>query len=296
VAVAVAGSAGCGRLGFETRAGAGADGGVDAPGDAFGTCDPGAAFGIPVPIVELNSATAEGTLRLLPDERSGYLWSDRLPGERELFYVTRAELAAPFTITHLPDLGAPAGELDPTIASDGSLLVFRRSGPGDDLWMATPTSPTSFTAPVALTALNTAAIDTQPYLQPGGNELLFSSARGGSTGEGDLYRSIRSGTTFSPPTRIAELATADDEGDPVLTADGLTIYFRSTRPAAFAGHNIYVATRPSTADPFGPAVLVDNVNSEGDDGASWLSADGCRLYLSSDRSGNNDIFVATRGD
>jgi len=41
-------------------------------------------------------------------------------------------------------------------------------------------------------------------------------------------------------------------------------------------------------------VLVENVNSAGDDGPSWLSPDGCRMYISSDRAGTNDVFVAQR--
>lgn len=115
------------------------------------------------------------------------------------------------------------------------------------------------------------------------------------TGNEDLYRSIRTGTSFSAPVLVAELSTQSSQGDPVITADGLTLYFRSDRPAGFASFNIYVAMRPTLGDPFGPAVLALNVNGPGAEGASWSSPDGCRLYLTSDRAGTNDIYVATRG-
>jgi hypothetical protein len=31
-----------------------------------------------------------------------------------------------------------------------------------------------------------------------------------------------------------------------------------------------------------------------DEGPSWISPDGCRMYISSNRAGNNDIYVAAR--
>ncbi len=81
----------------------------------------------------------------------------------------------------------------------------------------------------------------------------------------------------------------------MLSEDGRTLYFRSDRPSAMGGFNVFVATRPTIAAAFGAPVFVPNVNAAGDDGPSFISPDGCRIYLSSDRLGNNDIFVATRG-
>jgi Tol biopolymer transport system component len=180
--------------------------------------------------------------------------------------------------------------LDPTTSPDGSLLVFRHNMPGDDLYEASRVTPATFASPVAITNLNSAST-VQPLLPLEGNEMVFSSSR---TGGGDLYRTIRTGTTFSTPTQVTELSTANDEHDPVLAPDGLTLYFRSGRPASPGGYNIYVATRPTMSDPFGAAQLVPNVNSDADDGQSWISPDGCRLYISSARAGTNDIYVAMR--
>jgi hypothetical protein len=73
------------------------------------------------------------------------------------------------------------------------------------------------------------------------------------------------------------------------------LYFRSNRPALIGGENIYMTTRTTAAATFGAPTLVENVNGPTDDGASALSADGCRMYISSDRAGTNDIYVAARG-
>gem|GEM_PF-5024695 len=58
-------------------------------------------------------------------------------------------------------------------------------------------------------------------------------------------------------------------GDPVVTEDGLTIFFRSNHNG---GYDIYTATRATTLDVFGPATLVPNVSaSVSSDGPSWIS-------------------------
>src|SRR5688572_2194845 len=115
---------GCGRLEFDPRFGSDPDGGLDstvqppAPDADAGACDPTAPFGAPVPIAELNSNEAEGTLRLMPDELSGYFWRGSPPNQNILL-ATRPDLATPFTIAPVQGLETGTSELDPTISSDG---------------------------------------------------------------------------------------------------------------------------------------------------------------------------------
>ncbi len=290
-------AAGCGRLNFDDArrgdAGDGTDGSDGADG-ATAVCVPGAPFGTPVPITELNTPFLDGTLRLAPDELTGYFWSRRVGGLSRIYYASRPALDQPFTITPVAGLNATGNDLDPTLATDGSVLVFRHNMPGDELWTARRVDAITFASPLAMTNLNLASAETQPYLQDTGGALVFSSDRNGGTF--DLWHSTRSGTTFGTPIRMFELdAGGSAEGDPVLSSDGLTIYFRSDRPSPIGAFDIYVATRPTTAVSFGTPTLVPNVNSPADDGPSYISANDCRLYISSDRDGNNDIFVATRG-
>ena len=284
--------AACGRLGFDGRSGP--SGGDDTAPDAeqiiaAPRCDPTADFGAPAAITELNDPTSDdGELRLLPDERSGYFWSYRA-GEGNIYLATRDTLASPFAIQRVDGL-AYTNELDPT--SDGSIMLFRRSDAGDDLWLATQIEPSQFAASIPVTTLNSPSSDAQPFLQADGSAVYFSSDR---TGNGDLYRASRDGVSFSTPALIDELSTPDIEGDPVVSADGRTLLFRSDRAATLGGANIYVATRASDSERFGAPTLVANINSDADEGPSWMSADGCRLYLWSTRYGTSDLFVATRG-
>ncbi len=284
--------AGCGRVGFAERA----DGDADTAGSG---CDLAQPFGPPVAIASLDPDRGlEGTLRLLPDELEGYYWSDRgnVGNETRLFRVTRATLGAPFTAVGLPALDSTSGgvsEFDPTPSSEDQVIVFRRTGTGigDALFVATAAGA-SYTGVRELTELHTGAGEIQPFLQVGGDELYFSSRR---TGQGDIYRATRTGTTFAGLTQVAAVsdATAED-GDPVISADGLALYFRSDRPADNAGFNIWMASRAAPGDVFGAPVQVPAVSSAGAEGPSWLSVDGCRLYLSSDRSGTNEPYVASR--
>jgi hypothetical protein len=290
--------AGCGRWGFdEARTGSALDAAVDAADPPEG-CDPMAPFGVPVAIPELSDPTvADGTLRLAPDELTGYFWSRRTTAgvSSRIFFVARPDVASPFTAQEVTGLNTTGNVLDPTMPTTGAkVLVFRHNTPGDDVWIATAVTDTDFTGAAPIASLNSTSTDAQPFVRPGSDELVYQSKR---TGNGDLYRATRTGDiTFSAPMLIAELATTSEESDPMLSTDGLALYFRSDAPAgALAGHNIYVSTRPDTAAPWGTPVLVPNVNTALDDGPSALSADGCRLYISSDRLGTNDVFVAMRG-
>jgi Tol biopolymer transport system component len=291
--LAIVAIAGCGRLDFEdlpdARAGSGAS---DATGaDATAACSLASPFGAPVPIAELNDpGVDDGSFRLLPDELTGYFWSYR-GGVGNIYVATRPDRASRFSV-RLVDGVSYTNELDPAISPDGSMLMFRRSDAGDDLWLASRIEDASFAAAIPLTPLNSPASDAQPFFQLAGDDVYFASDR---TGAGDIYHATRSGVLFSTPALVDELATPAAEGDPVISADGLALFFRSDGAAPLAGSNVYVATRASTTDRFGAPSLVDAVSSNADEGPTWLSADGCRLYLWSDRVGTADIYVATRG-
>jgi hypothetical protein len=292
--------AACGRIRFEDRAATGDAAPASVP-DAAGTCDPAAPFGTPVELTSLDPDDGiEGTLRLLPDELTGYYWSSRgrgSNGKTFLYRVTRADLASPFAaapVTSLNDVAAGVNELDPSPAADDTLLLFRRSGTGfgDEIFMALG-SGGAYGSGALVAALHSNSGETQPFIQLGGDEVWFQSLRSGS---GDLYRATRTGSAFSGVMLVSEVSDGSaEDGDPVITPDGLTLYFRSDRPGIGSGFNVWTASRASTGDAFGAPVELAGVNSDLNEGPSWISPDGCRLYVSSDRSGTNEVYVATRG-
>jgi hypothetical protein len=104
---------------------------------------------------------------------------------------------------------------------------------------------------------------------------------------------------WSEPTRVVELSSSDSDDDPSLTADQLEIYFDSGRfTTGGAGGDVWVATRTSTSEPFGPPVVIDPFVSGFDDTTGDLSPDGLRIYVASNRvsTADRDVFVSSRAN
>ncbi|MBP6629972.1 MAG: PD40 domain-containing protein [Kofleriaceae bacterium] len=284
---------GCGRVDFALA-------GMERVGDAPTAGDDGAgpdgalagctgAFADPMLIPELVSGQSEATFRLTADELTGVLWSTR-GGVIDLYLAERPDRATPFALSALTTLNSTANEFDPSIAADGSLIVFASGRPGGDGGLdlyESIVNNNSFAAPVRLATLGSSADDHQPYLR-GLGELYFVSTR---TGLPRIYRATRTGPgAYQAPTLVSEIGGAE-ESDPVPTADGLTLYWSSTR-GGDAG-NVYRATRASLSDPFADVVELGGLTSTSIDAPSWISVDGCRLYMSSDRSGQPHVYLAT---
>ena len=100
------------------------------------------------------------------------------------------------------------------------------------------------------------------------------------------------------PLKNVNLPTSYD-ASPVVSRDGLSLYFSSSRPApvGLGATNIWVATRTSRGVPFNSPVIVANVNSPAEEYPGFISGDGCRLYMSSTRAGGRggqDLYVASK--
>ena len=104
--------------------------------------------------------------------------------------------------------------------------------------------------------------------------------------------------TFGTPTNLGPTVNSSAEDwTPSISADGLELYFCSTRPGGYGGYDIWVTRRATTDDPWGtPVNLGSTVNGSADD-AGRISADGLTFYLSSNRPGGYgdwDNWVTTR--
>ena len=103
---------------------------------------------------------------------------------------------------------------------------------------------------------------------------------------------------FGTPTEVPNVNTLYRDYNPCISADGLSLYFCSTRPGGVGGTDIWVTTRETTEDPWDtPVNLGPTINSPVGDGDASISSDGLSLYFSSMRSsgyGNGDLWVTTR--
>ncbi len=195
---------------------------------------------------------------------------------------------------NLTEINTALDENGGAISADGLELYFgsnRAGGAGDyDLYVTKRSAfGMPFGAPINLTAVNSAVYDDNPYLEPDGLTLWWQ--RGSR-----LVRSVRSDrtATWLPPLVVAELdpGASDDQG-PTLTADGLTLYFSSTRNLGPA--EIFRATRPSLTAPFGAPVLEATASSNTFDCCPEVLGGGDRVAFSSQRgTAWTQVWVAPR--
>ena len=105
---------------------------------------------------------------------------------------------------------------------------------------------------------------------------------------------------FGTPTNLGPpINTSSSDQGPSISADGLELYFCSGRPGGYSNRDIWVATRPTSSDPWGePVNLGPTVNSSSPEWAPSISADGLTLYFFSGAGrggyGGYDLWVTTR--
>ena len=112
--------------------------------------------------------------------------------------------------------------------------------------------------------------------------------------------SAKADYTFGEPTNLGPTVNSSAEDfNASISADGLSLFFISSRPGGNGGRDIWVTTRETTDEDWGtPVNLGPTVNSSDYEVDTSISADGRMLFFASDRSGGYggaaDIWVTRR--
>jgi hypothetical protein len=114
-----------------------------------------------------------------------------------------------------------------------------------------------------------------------------------------VVNTARADFTFGEPLNLGPTVNSSSvEGTPVMPADGLFLYFDSSRSGGSGDYDVWVATRETADSQWGtPASLPFPVNSSAWDGVPSISPDGLTLFFGSYRSGGygeSDIWMTTR--
>jgi hypothetical protein len=279
---------------------------ADALVDAPPVCDPTKPFGTPVLVRGLEN-TAGSVPRLSLDERTLYFTNSG--ASQSDLYVARLSSSGAFGPPQplMSPPNSPVSEFDPTVSPDGMTLWFssdRANGPlPQSLYVATRTASSDFdnANPASLNSQDTTLgpyVMGQPYLPATGSDVWFISSRSDGKGMSDIWRATRNGSEVGVQHPATELNSTDADFFPTVSADGLTIYFASTRPApggtGAKDFDIWTSHRAHVSDDFPAPTPVNELNTTMIEFPGWLSIDNCRLYMSSDRSQGGRLYVATR--
>lgn len=164
----------------------------------------------------------------------------------------------------------------------------------------------SWTVPEAVQGADFPPMFASPSMTDDGLELYFGAE---VDGVGAIWRAQRASRhdAWGAAQAIPEVApgTVDAPGgdwDPFRSGDGLTLLFASTRDSGDIGDmhpdetNIWQSTRPGATRPWGPPTLVAELSSAGNERQPQLTRDGRTLVFVSDRTGDDELYMAERGD
>ena len=224
---------------------------------------------------------------------------------------------ADFTFGERVSLGSVNPSLDPLndgvdcLSYDGlEMYIESLVGPGNwDLQVLRRASiDDDWGAPENLgTAVNTANVEACSSISADGLTLYFNSNRPGGYGVSDIYMTTR--MTKSAPWEPAmnlgpKVSSSAAEAFPWISADGLELYFSSTRPGGYGDWDFWVTKRATRNDAWGdPVNLGPALNSPYTETGPCLSPDGLLLVFSdyfltsSPRPGgygSNDMWMSRR--
>jgi len=193
-----------------------------------------------------------------------------------------------------PAANSTNNEICPSISSDGLTLYFsddwgglaRPGGLGGyDIWMATRASRSApwGTAMNVGAPINSTANDITPTISGDGLIFVFASNRAGGTGSYDLWMSTRATIQddWGAPVNIGGVVNSGSfDAEPSLSSDDRALVFASQRPGGFGNIDLWMTTRKTHSDPWGPPVnLGPRINTYGHEGRPAISADARMLYF-----------------
>jgi hypothetical protein len=150
-----------------------------------------------------------------------------------------------------------------------------------------------FGAPELVVELNSAMDDWTVTLSADENEAVLASWRAGGQ---RIFAATRTGPgmPFGSPVLVSQVDSGTSDSTPMLSFDGLTLMLSSTRPGGLGSADLWSFTRPDRGSAFGSPLHLVELSSSRFESKPWLSPDGLRVYLSSDRGTDRDLYIAER--
>jgi outer membrane protein OmpA-like peptidoglycan-associated protein len=208
-----------------------------------------------------------------------------------------------------PTINSKFPDYHPSISADEKTLLFisrRDNSTGglidvvdnhfyEDIYISNKVDD-KWTPPVDMgNDINTPSHDGAVGLSADGQELFVY--RWSKESHGDLLVSDLEGTNWSSPKYLGPNINSDEwESDASITPDKKILFFTSTQKGGFGGRDIYMSRRLPHGEYAKPINLGPKINTEYDEDAPFIHADGKTLYFSSrghKTMGGFDIFSCT---
>jgi Tol biopolymer transport system component len=226
--------------------------------------------------------------------------SSGMVGTGAIFRSIRSTASAPWPKPEfVSELDGPGRTRSPEISGDGKTIYWtseRRNG-FLEVWVARRDTPEGKWKPPTLApgmqdreVLGLTVTEDETLM------IVESRQLAPSVGGDDLYALTRDDTAqkWGAPSLLSGISTNKNENDPMISDDGLVLYFTREDPAKSNDSDFYRATRTARGEPFGKAELLKDLNGQDSDLQLFISQD-CRLALfSSERGGNPDLYQASR--
>jgi hypothetical protein len=261
----------------------------------FARCDRSKPFTAPKPAFRPDLLPGPVVARLSPDELTLYLKPVAMAAS-DVFVARRPTINADWDPpSRIAEVSSVGNDGAPTVTADGLRMYLHSNRDGDfDIWVSRRASAADPWSPPRAASLSGPQRDVDPFVRADGRMILFSSnravANGGAPGH-DLYKAyVDERGAPGAATRIEELTTDADETSPVITPDGLAIYF-SRRGAS---QDVWTAHRTSLTERFGTPVRLAVIATDADERPTWVSADDCFLWLARGAGGDTRMYVAAR--
>ncbi len=233
--------------------------------------------------------------------------SDRRRQKAEA-YLADAQFAAkavkspvPFEPINLGDsINTTDQEYLPSFTADGEYLIFTaRVNRQEDFFFSQKVDG-QWSQRKPLEAINTPFNEGAQTISADGRLLVFTFC--GRTGPGstscDLYYAEKKNGDWTAPQPIGNpINTASWEGQPSLSADGLTLYFSSDRAGGQGSRDIWQSIRQNDGRWSKPTNLGPTINTSANDECPFIHPDGETLYFCSaghPGMGGLDLYVARR--
>ncbi len=217
-----------------------------------------------------------------------------------LFKVYARQHPVPFNPINMgPAINSLYSEYSPSLAIDGSSMIFTRNIGQEDFFISAKDSLNGFKTASPLFNLNTVQNEGAHSLSADGKFMVFTSCdRRDAFGSCDLYFSTLMDGKWSLPVNMGHVVnSAAWDSQPTLSPDGKTIIFSSRRKGTLGGADLWITWRDEKNSWVPPVNLGPEINSEKDDESPFLHPDGQTLYFRSDGRpgmGNFDIFLSRR--